>query len=78
MSFLSNLNDPRLRFAELLGRKGLKLGRDSSQYYSEAHAVRRCVFCKAKNECDAWLASGRQEGFQEFCPNAWYIERRAA
>jgi hypothetical protein len=78
MSFLSAINDPRLRFVEMLERKGLAPGQDPSQLYAEAQATRRCVFCKAKQQCDAWLASGRREGFEEFCPNAWYIAQRAA
>jgi hypothetical protein len=78
MSILSALNEPRLRLADMLAPRGVKLGEDLRETYREALATRRCVFCSSKAQCDAWLASGRQEGFEEFCPNAWYIARRAA
>jgi hypothetical protein len=77
MSLLSGLNEPRLRFVEMLARKGLRPGESHSQAYAGALAARRCVFCRRKAECDAWLASGRSEGFEQFCPNAWYIARRS-
>jgi hypothetical protein len=77
MSFLSDLNEPRLRFTEMLARQGLQPGEELSQVHAEAFAARRCVFCRSKAQCDAWLASGRREGFEDFCPNAWYIARRS-
>ena len=76
MSLFAALNEPRLRFAEMLARKGIEPGRDLSQLYADALATRRCVFCKAKAQCDAWLASGRDEGLEEFCRNAYYLEWR--
>jgi hypothetical protein len=78
MSIFSALNEPRLRFAEMLARKGVRPGAEPSLVHADACATRRCVFCRMKKECDAWLASGRLEGIEEFCPNAWYIARRAA
>lgn len=77
MSFFSALNETRLRLAEMLGRRGVKLGEDPGEVYAEAAATRRCVYCRDKAQCDAWLASGKTEGFEAFCPNAAYIKRRS-
>lgn len=40
-----------------------------------ALAARRCAFCGSKEQCRAWLASGRQEDYPAFCPNAGLFER---
>lgn len=42
-----------------------------------ALAVRRCTFCAHKGECDRWLASGAENGLEDFCPNADFIGRIA-
>lgn len=76
MSIRSALNDPRLRLVEMLDRQGVKLGDDLSRIHADATATRTCVFCDTKQECDAWLASGRKKGFEAFCPNAAYIACR--
>lgn len=39
-----------------------------------ALAVRRCTLCPSIPECDDWLASGRREGLDLFCPNAVYFK----
>jgi hypothetical protein len=77
MSIRSSLNDPRLRLVEVLGRKGLKLGDDLWRIHADATATRACVYCSTKDVCDAWLASGKSEGFEAFCPNAAYIGGRS-
>jgi hypothetical protein len=77
MSILSALNEPRLRLAEVLGRSGVKLGEDLLEIHREAIATRRCVFCNAKPQCDAWLACSTGEGFEAFCPNAEFIAQRS-
>lgn len=77
MSIRAALNDPRLRLVEMLDRQGLKLGEDLSRIYSDAIATRTCVYCDVKEECDAWLASDKRDGFEAFCPNAQYIARRS-
>ncbi len=38
-------------------------------------AARRCAACPAEAECRAWLASGRHEGYERFCPNAAWLDR---
>jgi hypothetical protein len=78
MSISAALNEPRLRLVDMLERKGVKLGDDLWQIRADAVATRTCVFCRSKEECDAWLASGRTEGFEAFCPNAGYIAARGS
>ena len=39
-----------------------------------AHAIRRCVLCPSLEECEHWLASGKTDGIDAFCPNAAVIE----
>lgn len=75
MRIFSALNDGRLRLVEMLERHGARLA--DRDYYPAAIATRRCVFCNAKDECDAWLASGRRDGFERFCPNAEFIAHRS-
>lgn len=40
-----------------------------------ALAARRCAFCGSKEQCRAWLASGQQDGYPTFCPNARFFEQ---
>ena len=40
-----------------------------------ARGLNRCAECRAKAECAEWLASGRRDGYQRFCPNAAFVER---
>jgi hypothetical protein len=42
-----------------------------------ARAVRRCVMCPSIDDCDSWLASGRREGINLFCPNATFFDNIA-
>jgi len=39
-----------------------------------ARALRRCVMCPSLDECEQWLASGKTDGIDEFCPNASVLE----
>ena len=41
---------------------------------SFAQAVRRCVNCVQHDSCNAWLDEGKKAGYENFCPNAPYIE----
>lgn len=77
-SLLFALNEPRLRLAEVLARSGVQLGNDLVEIHRDAIATRRCVFCNAKPQCDAWLAGGARGEFAAFCPNAGYIEQRTS
>ena len=40
-----------------------------------ARAIRNCLNCGAVSHCRTWLDSGAHDGYQEFCPNAGYVER---
>ena len=74
MKLFSDLNDPRLRLAEVFERRGARLPVDPLSIDATALATRTCVFCRAKAQCDAWLWSGKREGIERFCPNAEFIE----
>ena len=69
-------DDGRLRLAEMLRRQGaapeltLNVGG-----YQTAIAVRRCMLCARKSECDQWLPSGAQRGMEAFCPTADFVAR---
>jgi hypothetical protein len=77
MSLLAAIHEPRLRIAEVLERRGSRLPIEPWDACAAALATRRCVFCAAKAQCDAWLACGAREGFERFCPNAGFIEERS-
>ena len=45
-----------------------------------SRAVHRCLNCSVSTSCGKWLEEGKKAGYEEFCPNAGYIEglKRAA
>jgi len=67
-------DDGRLRLAEMLRRQG---GTPQQAFdlcgYEAALAVRRCMTCAHKAQCDEW--SGTKRGMETFCPNADFIAR---
>ncbi|HWD22286.1 MAG TPA: DUF6455 family protein [Burkholderiales bacterium] len=68
--------DGRLRLEQMLGRRGVQLAAAGEHSpYDAAVAARRCAGCAGKTACDAWLVSGRRDGFETFCPNADFIGR---
>jgi len=69
-------DDGRLRMNEMMQRRGAHLPDlwPHAAAYGTALAVRRCVTCDAKPQCDEFLASGRSAGYETFCPNRTYIE----
>ncbi|OGA78360.1 MAG: hypothetical protein A3G27_13230 [Betaproteobacteria bacterium RIFCSPLOWO2_12_FULL_66_14] len=70
--------DGGLRLEQMLGRRGVQLAAAGEHApYDAAVAARRCANCADKAACDAWLASGRRDGFEAFCPNADFIGRSA-
>ena len=40
-----------------------------------ALAARRCMDCRVRGECEAWLGQPAEEGYEAFCPNAGYVAR---
>ena len=40
-----------------------------------ALGLSRCGDCRARAECGKWLAAGGRDGYQDFCPNAAFVER---
>ena len=61
----------------MLQRQGLSL--DRLQYSTElkqaAAAARRCVVCRDRELCLAWLERDGKTGYEQFCPNADFIAR---
>ncbi len=58
-----------LEFWRVIGRLGLTR-EAASDDAGRARAVRRCIACPNLDQCGDWLASGRKDGLDEFCPNA--------
>jgi hypothetical protein len=70
-------DDGRLRLAEMLRRQGTASEEAFNVAgYQAAVAVRRCMMCAHKAQCDEW--SGAKRGMEEFCPNADFIARVTA
>jgi hypothetical protein len=64
----------------MLERQGLTL--DRLAYQTElkqaAAAARRCVVCRDRETCLAWLERDGTTGYEQFCPNADFIARLRA
>ncbi len=65
--------DGQLRLAEMLRRQGTAEEVLNVGGYQAAIAVRRCMMCAHKAQCDEW--SGAKRGMESFCPNADFIAR---
>jgi ubiquinone/menaquinone biosynthesis C-methylase UbiE len=63
--------DGRLRIAEILRRQGSAEEALDVGGYQAAVAVRRCMMCAHKAQCDEW--SGAKRSMEAFCPNAEFI-----
>ena len=68
-------DDGQLRLAEMLRRQGTAEEALNVGGYQAAIAVRRCMMCAQKAQCDEW--SGAKRGMESFCPNADFIARAA-
>jgi hypothetical protein len=67
-------DDGRLRLAEMLRRQGSTPQQAFDLCGDQAAiAVRRCMTCAHKVQCDEW--SGAKRGLESFCPNADFIAR---
>jgi hypothetical protein len=64
-----------LEFWRVLHRRGFGAADIERDPRALGIAVRRCVFCPNVDRCADWLASGKREGLEEFCPNAPYLKR---
>jgi uncharacterized protein DUF6455 len=64
-------DDGRLRLTEILRRQGTPEEALDVGGYQAAAAVRRCMMCAHKAQCDEW--SGAKRGMEAFCPNAEFI-----
>ena len=72
-SFRLARDDGRLRLLEMLRRQGTAPEVALDVGYQAAIAVRRCMMCAHKAQCDEWASAKR--GIETFCPNAGFIAR---
>ena len=63
-----------LQIWRALRRRGITREDTAGQEVNLGRAVRRCVMCPSIDDCDQWLASGRKEGLNLFCPNATFFD----
>lgn len=66
--------DADLEIWRVMGRLGISGEAALRNDAKMAHAIRRCVMCASLDECDHWLASGKTDGIDQFCPNAGVLE----
>lgn len=66
--------DRELEMWQMMRRRGLVAEDASLRPADMARAIRRCTLCPSTDACRHWLASGRAEGADEFCPNARFFE----
>lgn len=66
-----------LEMWRVMGRRGLVADDASLRPAELARAIRRCSLCPSVESCRAWLASGRSEGSDEFCPNERFFRSLA-
>jgi hypothetical protein len=61
----------------MLERQGLSMDRLESplELVQAAAAARRCVMCRDRGTCLAWLERDGRTGYEAFCPNADFIAR---
>ncbi len=57
-------------FGALMQRLAISADGAAGHEYELTAAVSRCASCNAADRCRDWLASGRREGVEAFCPNA--------
>jgi hypothetical protein len=61
-----------LEMWQMIRRRGLVA--DEARPADMARAIRRCTLCPSVEACRRWLASGRAEGAEDFCPNERFFE----
>ena len=57
-------------FGAIMQRLAISADHAAGHEYALTAAVSQCVSCSAAERCRDWLASGRREGVEAFCPNA--------
>ena len=62
--------ESKLEIWPVMARLGVRAEDAPGAETKMARAVRRCVMCRSISQCQAWLAAGRSDGLDEFCPNA--------
>lgn len=69
--------DRELEMWPVMRRRGIVADDRSARAADMARAIRRCSLCPSAQICRAWLASGRSEGTDEFCPNERFFQSLA-
>jgi hypothetical protein len=59
----------------VLERQGVSVAEstDPMELTKRANAIRRCVACRERESCLAWLEGDESIAFERFCPNAALI-----
>ena len=65
--------DRELEMWRMMRVRGLLADDASIRPADMARAIRRCTLCPSVDPCQRWLASGRDEGADEFCPNTRFF-----
>jgi len=66
--------DRELEMWRMMRRRGLVADPPSLRPADMARAIRRCTLCPSVDACRTWLATGRTEGAEDFCPNARFFQ----
>jgi hypothetical protein len=68
--------DRPILLGSMLRRQGAVLPDPVTQAvgYNYAVAVRRCLNCGVSASCAKWLEQDKRDAYEEFCPNADFIE----
>jgi hypothetical protein len=64
----------KLEIWSVMQRLGIPVETAPRSDATMARAVRRCAMCPSLDDCDHWLASGKTDGIDKFCPNAPVLE----
>jgi len=67
------------RFHEVVRRLGIDLSRvdDERTLRAAAVSVRRCLTCRHREACDAWLADRSRKGVPPSCPNEAFLREQS-
>ena len=68
-------HDQAILLGEILERQGPRVQRTAllSGRHALLRALHRCRKCETHAQCEAWLRTGAQDGYDSFCRNAAYV-----
>jgi hypothetical protein len=67
-----------LQIWRVLRSRGIRAEEAAGKEREILVAAHRCSACRSAERCDAWLASGKAEGLEEFCPNYGLMQQLGA